>query len=75
MAAQENGLRFVCAPEATGSLRDLKAPEGPVSLLVGPEGGFEEGELLAARAAGSVRDRGIASAMELDMAPLPKAAA
>jgi len=52
MAAQENGLRFVCAPEATGSLRDLKAPAGPVSLLVGPEGGFEEGELLAARAAG-----------------------
>ena len=52
MTAQENGLRFVCAPEATGSLRDLKAPEGPVSLLVGPEGGFEEGELLAARAAG-----------------------
>ena len=24
----------------------------PVSVLVGPEGGFEEGELLAARAAG-----------------------
>ena len=52
IAAQENGLRFVCAPGATGSLRDMKAPAVPVSLLVGPEGGFEEGELLAARAAG-----------------------
>ena len=52
VAAQENGLRFVCAPGATASLRDMKAPAVPVSLLVGPEGGFEEGELLAARAAG-----------------------
>ena len=52
LAAQENGLRFVCAPEATGFLRDLAAPEVPVSLLIGPEGGFDEGELLAARAAG-----------------------
>jgi len=52
IAARENALRFVFAPGATGSLRDLKAPQGPVSLLVGPEGGFEEGELLAAHAAG-----------------------
>jgi len=52
LAAQENGLRFVCAPEAAVSLRGLAAPEGPVSLLVGPEGGFDESELLAARAAG-----------------------
>ena len=51
-AAQENGLRFVCAPGASGSLRDLAAPAVPVSLLVGPEGGFEESEVLAARAAG-----------------------
>ena len=52
MAAQENGLRFVCAPGASESLRDMTAPSVPVSLLVGPEGGFDEGELLAARAAG-----------------------
>jgi 16S rRNA (uracil1498-N3)-methyltransferase len=52
IAAQENALRFVCAPGVAVRLRDLAAPEGPVSLLVGPEGGFEEGELLAARAAG-----------------------
>jgi 16S rRNA (uracil1498-N3)-methyltransferase len=52
IAAQENALRFVCAPGVAVRLRDLPAPDGPVSLLVGPEGGFEEGELLAARAAG-----------------------
>jgi 16S rRNA (uracil1498-N3)-methyltransferase len=52
LSAQENGLRFVCAPEAAASLRDLAPPTAPISLLVGPEGGFEEGELLAARAAG-----------------------
>jgi 16S rRNA (uracil1498-N3)-methyltransferase len=52
IAAQENGLRFVCAPGATASLRNLTPPAVPVSLLVGPEGGFEEGELLAVRAAG-----------------------
>ena len=52
LAARENGLGFVCAPGGTGSLRDLRAPTTPGSLLIGPEGGFEEGELLAARAAG-----------------------
>ena len=52
VVARENELRYVCAPGATGSLRDLAVPAAPVSLLVGPEGGFEEGELLAARVAG-----------------------
>ncbi|MDA8256981.1 MAG: 16S rRNA (uracil(1498)-N(3))-methyltransferase [Betaproteobacteria bacterium] len=52
ITARENAIRFVCAPGASGSLRDLAAPAGPVSFLVGPEGGFEEGELLAAHAAG-----------------------
>lgn len=52
IAARENALRFVCAPGGSGSLRDLAAPAAPVSLLVGPEGGFEDSELLAARAAG-----------------------
>jgi 16S rRNA (uracil1498-N3)-methyltransferase len=51
-AAQENGLRFVCAPGAVNSLRNMDPPAVPISVLVGPEGGFEEGELLAARAAG-----------------------
>ena len=52
MAAQQNGMRLICAPGIAVRLRDLAIPEGPVSLLVGPEGGFEEGEILAARAAG-----------------------
>jgi 16S rRNA (uracil1498-N3)-methyltransferase len=52
MAAQQNGMRLICAPGIAVHLRDLAIPEGPVSLLVGPEGGFEEGEILAARAAG-----------------------
>ncbi len=52
LAASDNGLGFVCTPGAAGSWRALPAPAAPVSVLVGPEGGFEEGELLAARAAG-----------------------
>ncbi len=52
MAAQQNGMRLICAPGVAARLRDLAFPEGSVSLLVGPEGGFEEGEILAARAAG-----------------------
>jgi 16S rRNA (uracil1498-N3)-methyltransferase len=52
MAAQQNGMRLICLPGVAARLRDLALPEGPVSLLVGPEGGFEEGEILAARAAG-----------------------
>ncbi len=51
-AARENGLRFVCLPGVAGSLRDVAAPTAPVSLLIGPEGGFEESEVLALRAAG-----------------------
>jgi 16S rRNA (uracil1498-N3)-methyltransferase len=51
IAAQENALRFVCAPGVAGPAR-ARGAEAPVSLLVGPEGGFEDGELLAAHAAG-----------------------
>ncbi len=52
LASQDNGLRLVCAPGATTRLRDLPPPSAPVTLLIGPEGGFEDGELAAARAAG-----------------------
>jgi 16S rRNA (uracil1498-N3)-methyltransferase len=52
-AARDNHLRLICAPAmAESSLRALTAPDGPVSILIGPEGGFEEGEMAAARAAG-----------------------
>lgn len=43
-------LRLIAAPEARIALRDIPRPAGPVSVLIGPEGGFEENELLAARA-------------------------
>jgi 16S rRNA (uracil1498-N3)-methyltransferase len=52
LAAPEASLRWICAPGGGGSLRELPPPALPISLLVGPEGGFEEGEMLAARAAG-----------------------
>lgn len=51
-ATQDNGLKLVCAPGVGVRLRDLPKPEVPVTLLIGPEGGFEDGELAAARAAG-----------------------
>ena len=55
MAAQNpdhNEARWILAPGGAGSLRGLPAPTGPVVLLVGPEGGFEDEELKAARVAG-----------------------
>ncbi|MBI4985375.1 MAG: 16S rRNA (uracil(1498)-N(3))-methyltransferase [Rhodocyclales bacterium] len=52
LAASENETRILLAPDAPRSLRELVRPEGPVTLLIGPEGGFEEGEVRAAAAAG-----------------------
>jgi 16S rRNA (uracil1498-N3)-methyltransferase len=44
--------RLMLAPGGERRLADLEPPAGPVTLLVGPEGGFEEDELAAARMAG-----------------------
>ena len=52
LAPQENETRILLAPEAPCSLREMARPTGPVTLLIGPEGGFEEGETSAALAAG-----------------------
>ena len=46
------GRGVVLAPQASRTLAALAAPVPPVALAVGPEGGFTEGELDAARAAG-----------------------
>jgi 16S rRNA (uracil1498-N3)-methyltransferase len=51
-AAAQNAMRLVLAPEAGQRLANLPKPAGSVMLLVGPEGGFEETELTAARLAG-----------------------
>ncbi|HTY03098.1 MAG TPA: 16S rRNA (uracil(1498)-N(3))-methyltransferase [Rhodocyclaceae bacterium] len=51
-AAVDNGIRLLLAPEAGARLADLPNPAGPVTLLVGPEGGFEEGEVAAAASTG-----------------------
>jgi len=47
----DNDTRLLALPDQTLRLRDLSRPAGGVSLLIGPEGGFDESELLAARAA------------------------
>ena len=52
MTEDAAGLRLICTPGAAESLRQRAAPEVPISLLVGPESGFEESELQAARVAG-----------------------
>lgn len=53
-SAVENSLRLILAPGGERRLAELPAPSTPVSLLIGPEGGFEETELAAARLAGFV---------------------
>ncbi|HZV56013.1 MAG TPA: 16S rRNA (uracil(1498)-N(3))-methyltransferase [Rhodocyclaceae bacterium] len=47
-----NELRLMLAPGTVQSLAGLPRPTGPVTLLIGPEGGFEEGEFAAASVAG-----------------------
>ena len=49
---QGPGLRLMMSPEAALSLRDLPRPDGPVTLMAGPEGGFTDEEMAAAQACG-----------------------
>lgn len=53
-AAEDNGIRLLLAPVGGCRLTELPRPDRPVTLLVGPEGGFEDGEAAAARSAGFV---------------------
>lgn len=46
------GQRIFLDPEANVTLNGLPAPEGPLTLLSGPEGGFAERERVLARQAG-----------------------
>lgn len=51
-ALAQNARRLLLAPEGTVALRAQAFPAEPVIVMVGPEGGWEAGELLAAQAAG-----------------------
>jgi 16S rRNA (uracil1498-N3)-methyltransferase len=48
------GLGLMLDPEAQAGLGDLSRPEGGITLLAGPEGGFDPSERAAAQAAGFV---------------------
>lgn len=52
LAAPPNDVRLFLAPEAERSLSGMAKPAGAATLLVGPEGGFEEGEMRAILASG-----------------------
>ena len=52
VAKGQNALRLILAPAAGQPLNTLPRPDLPIIAMVGPEGGWEEGELQAAQAAG-----------------------
>lgn len=48
------GLKLLLDPLAANGLRGLPPPTGPITLLIGSEGGFSPAELTQARAAGFI---------------------
>jgi 16S rRNA (uracil1498-N3)-methyltransferase len=52
VAAADEGLKLVLHHRAQTQLHNLSAPQGVVTLLIGPEGGLSAGEISAAEAAG-----------------------
>lgn len=51
-AVRKEGLRLVLSPSAPGSLAGLSSLPAKVELLIGPEGGLDDDELLAAQKTG-----------------------
>lgn len=49
---RDEGLRLTLAPTATDTLRSLPTPQSAVTLLIGPEGGLSDAEIVRAHAAG-----------------------
>jgi 16S rRNA (uracil1498-N3)-methyltransferase len=49
---RKEGMRLVLSPAAPGSLAGLSSLPAKVELLIGPEGGLDDEELLAAQGAG-----------------------
>lgn len=56
-AKAQNVQRLLLTPEAGVALRSLPAPGKPLIVMIGPEGGWEDGEMRAADAAGFTRVR------------------
>lgn len=51
--AQDDGVRrMILAPEAAGALKHKARPDGPLAILIGPEGGWSPAELQLAERAG-----------------------
>ncbi len=44
-ASDPSAVRLVLTPEASSSLGELRPPTGPITVLIGPEGGFAEEEI------------------------------
>ena len=51
------GSKFILLPEAVTTLHEQPKPQGKVTLLIGPEGGFSADEVQIARQAGFVSIR------------------
>lgn len=51
-AKAQNALRLLLAPETGVALRELARPALPINVMIGPEGGWEAGEILTAQTAG-----------------------
>ncbi len=52
IAKAQNATGLLLAPQGDQALRDMGPPTGPLVLMIGPEGGWEEGEIAAAHVAG-----------------------
>ncbi len=52
LGVPSDGARYLLSPRAGTRLRELERPQGAVTLLAGPEGGWNEEETDAARLAG-----------------------
>jgi 16S rRNA (uracil1498-N3)-methyltransferase len=52
LSQAQNACRMVLAPTAGGSVREWLRPTLPLHVMIGPEGGWDEGEVHAAQAAG-----------------------